>query len=108
MDCLKKLRVERGLLQKDVAEALRIDRTTYVKYENGKSHPDYDMLKRIASYYGVSTDFLLNYELRMEAINQLKDQLETEQAVELFSDLSPEEIQRVRDFVAGLKASRKA
>lgn len=68
MDCLSKLRKERGLRQKDVAEALRIDRTTYVKYENGKSHPDHEMLKRIADFYGVSIDYLLNYQ----AIDMIK------------------------------------
>ena len=36
-DRLKKLRQDRQLFQKDVASAINIDRTTYVKYEKGSS-----------------------------------------------------------------------
>lgn len=62
MEQLKKLRKEKGVLQKDVVAYLGIDRTTYVKYENGASEPDNETLIKIADYYGVTTDFLLGRE----------------------------------------------
>lgn len=60
MHKLKMLREDRHLLQKEVAETLGVDRTTYVKYENGNSEPSYEILVRIADYYNVSIDYLLN------------------------------------------------
>lgn len=62
MKQLKKLRQERGLLQKDIAAYLGIDRTTYVKYENGISEPDFTTLKKISILFDVSIDFILGNE----------------------------------------------
>ena len=54
---LRRLRRERGLSQDSVASALGIDRTTYVKYENGGSIKQ--SLQKMADFFGVSTDYLL-------------------------------------------------
>ena len=59
MEHLKELRKSAGLLQKDVAAFLGIDRTTYVKYENGQSEPPFETLTRLADYFHVSVDYLL-------------------------------------------------
>lgn len=59
MNRLRQLREEKGLLQKEVAQALNVDRTTYNKYEKGTSQPNYDMLIRIASFFDVSINYLL-------------------------------------------------
>lgn len=62
MKKLKELRTERGLYQKDVAEYLKIDRTTYVKYESGVSEPNHEMLCKIADFFNVTVDYLLGNE----------------------------------------------
>lgn len=62
MNMLKQLRQDKGVLQKDVAFYLGIDRTTYVKYERGDSEPNHDMLSRLADYFNVSVDYLLGRE----------------------------------------------
>lgn len=64
MEHLKALRERRGLYQKDVAAALKIDRTTYVKYETGASEPGFEILKRIARFYEVSIDYLLDFDIK--------------------------------------------
>lgn len=62
MEHLKELRIAAGKLQKDVASALGIDRTTYVKYEKGSNEPNFDMVSAIADYFGVTVDYLLGRE----------------------------------------------
>lgn len=59
MEHLKELRKEKGLLQRDVADFLGVDRTTYVKYETGANEPDIEVIKKLADFFGVSTDYLL-------------------------------------------------
>ena len=59
MNSLRLLRTKKGATQKEVAESLGIDRTTYVKYENGNSEPDNKMLLKLANYYNTSIDYLL-------------------------------------------------
>lgn len=56
---LKELRKEKGLYQKDIAEILGITKTGYASYEQGISKPSIDYLLILASFYNVSTDYLL-------------------------------------------------
>ena len=56
---LRDIRQSKGLLQRDVASALGVDRTTYVKWESGKSNPDPEMLIKLSKYFNVTTDYLL-------------------------------------------------
>lgn len=56
---LKELRVERGLKQKDVAEALEISVSCYGGYEQGYREPDLKTLIKICKLFETSSDFLL-------------------------------------------------
>lgn len=56
---LKELRIKKGMSQTDVARALGISRQAYNFYENKKRDPDTAMVKTLAEFFGVSTDYLL-------------------------------------------------
>lgn len=56
---IKQLREEKGLSQKDVAEYLGITRQAIASYELAKREPDYEILYKLADYFGVSADYLL-------------------------------------------------
>ena len=71
MERLKILRTKRKLLQKEVASALNIGRTTYVKYENGDSEPSLSILIELANFFDVTTDYLLE---RSNIPNQKENQ----------------------------------
>ena len=58
-DRLKKIREELELKQTEVAKNLKIGVTTYNNYEKGIREPDFEMLKKIAEYLNVTTDYLL-------------------------------------------------
>jgi len=59
MNNLRKLRISKNMQQKELAAILNIKISTYCQYETGKRQPDYETLKRIANYFNVSTDYLL-------------------------------------------------
>ncbi|MGN0459242.1 MAG: helix-turn-helix domain-containing protein [Eubacterium sp.] len=59
-DKLRCLIEERGLTQKRVANDLNIAPSTMGGYVQGSSEPDFETLKRLAYYFDVSTDYLLN------------------------------------------------
>lgn len=46
---MKMRRAQCGLTQQEIADRLGIDRTTYTKYESGKSEPNFEMLQKISS-----------------------------------------------------------
>lgn len=92
MERLKMLRSARGVLQKDIAALLGIDRTTYVKYEKGVSEPSIETLLKLADYFGVSVDFLLGREdedTKKEIAALSDDDLNLE-IIKLLTELSPE------------------
>lgn len=110
MERLKELRNAAGLTQKQMAAVLNIDRTTYVKYESGASEPTFATLTTLAEYFNVSTDYLLGRPLITDQ-KEIKPTAEgdglDEALVNQLVGLSPSEVQRVLDFVSGIKASRK-
>lgn len=58
-DRLKKLRKEKDILQKDLADALKLSVSTIGMYEQGRRDPDTETLSAIAEYFNVSIDYLL-------------------------------------------------
>lgn len=59
---LKTLRKENGVSQKELAEYLNIKQNTYSQYETGKRELPIDFLIKLAKYYNVSTDYILELE----------------------------------------------
>lgn len=59
---LKRLRANRGVGRKELAEALSLPYTTYTNYETGSREPNAKVLKALAFYYGVSVDEIIGYE----------------------------------------------
>ena len=62
---LKQTRENAGLTQKQVAQALGIERSTYAYYETGTSHPNAMMVLKLAAIFNV------NYMIFMDAIGDL-------------------------------------
>ncbi len=61
---LKDLRVKKNVTQDDMAELLNIKRQTYSAYERGVSFPDVNALLKMAKFFGVSVDYLLENETK--------------------------------------------
>jgi DNA-binding NarL/FixJ family response regulator len=59
-ETLRKLRTERGLSQKDLADQVYITRSTVAHWENGSRLPDASMLARLSHCLGVDVSLLLN------------------------------------------------
>jgi len=56
---LKDLREDNDLLQKHVAEALKIPERTYGNYELGHRKIPIEILIELAKFYNTSTDYIL-------------------------------------------------
>ncbi|MCI9405051.1 MAG: helix-turn-helix transcriptional regulator [Clostridia bacterium] len=60
---LRRIRNERGIVQKDVAQALNVSLKTVSHWETGYSEPSVEQLKLLAKYFDVSVDELVGAEL---------------------------------------------
>ncbi|MGN1418897.1 MAG: helix-turn-helix domain-containing protein [Acutalibacteraceae bacterium] len=56
---LKEIRKNRGITQLKLAMDLNISQNSISRYETGEREADYDTLIRIADYFNVSLDYLL-------------------------------------------------
>lgn len=61
-DYLKRLRIERGLSQEKLSEALGLSRQSISKWEQGNSAPEIDNIKKLSEYFGVSVESIINGE----------------------------------------------
>lgn len=61
-DNLKQLRKEKGMTQTQFASEFNIATGTIAMWETGKRTPDTETLKKIARFFNVSIDFLLDNE----------------------------------------------
>lgn len=106
MNTLKQLRQEKGVLQKDVASYLGVDRTTYVKYERGDSEPNHDILSKLADYFNVSIDRLLGREESKPTLDEQLDGVEFALFGEM-KDMTDEQKQEILEFVKFKKQQNK-
>ena len=81
MEHLKKLRLQKGVTQQEIAKILDVDRTAYVKWETGKNYPSVDLLQKLAQYFDVTVDYLLG--LSKDPITQKQPSAEAEGNKEL-------------------------
>jgi len=59
---MKELRIQLGLKQADLLKKLDISSGRYSQYETGIRNPSYELLIKIADFYGVTTDYLLGHQ----------------------------------------------
>ncbi|EEG28529.1 DNA-binding helix-turn-helix protein [[Clostridium] methylpentosum DSM 5476] len=58
-DKIKNLRTDADLKQKEVAEILKVSRSSISSYEQNKNQPDLHAVIELAKLFNVSTDYLL-------------------------------------------------
>lgn len=68
---LKEIRKQKGISQKECAEALGVEGSKYNKWENGVNCPDFNTLYKLAIFFDTTSDYLLGLseERSTEKIN---------------------------------------
>ncbi len=73
---IKNLRMNKKLSQVDLAKCLGVTKQSVSNWENENIMPSIDMLVKIASYFSVTTDYLLGlseqHSLNTEGLNELQ------------------------------------
>lgn len=102
MNNLRKIRLEdnRKLTQKDIADFLGIERTTYGKYETGSSEPNFETICKLADFFNVSIEYLMNYtnakkKLTPEEVSELPEAKKLESVMK---EMSPEQRQHMVEY----------
>lgn len=103
---LKRLRMEKGITQKELADRLHISRSTIAGYESLGKEPDGEKLCALADFFGVSVDYLLGVtdsrELTSPTPAAAQRPVEAAIAGELGS-LSDRQLDRLFGYIQALK-----
>ncbi len=59
---LEELRKKSNLSQTELGKILNLSQKAISRYENGTAEPDLQTLKKIANFFNVSIDYLLDYK----------------------------------------------
>jgi len=87
---IKKIREEKGVTQQTLADLIAMHRSNYSKIESGQRELSIDALNKIAKYFGVTTDQIINYDGNLPTEVTIEDKNLIEQ-VKLIQELEPEE-----------------
>lgn len=61
-EILREIRRESGMTQKDVYTILQVSPNCYASWEQGRTQPDIENLKKLCTIFDVSADYLLGLE----------------------------------------------
>ena len=110
MNRIKELRLEKGLSQTELAKILFVNQTAVSQWERGATTPSPNMLRTLADYFHVTTDFLLGHEIKeapagtpAEAPAPSREQM-IDAIIHLYRDMSPEE---KLDFLSRLNTPKE-
>ncbi len=110
-EILSMLRKEKGLGQKELASYLNLSTGTISNYENGVHSPDLTTLDKLADYFGVTTDYLLNrtqirYDIR-QLNRQLSDDYTLSQVIDIILACNAGSVDHLMAYARFLKASQE-
>lgn len=101
---LRLLRVEKGLSQQELANALKISKSSVNMYERGERQPNFETLELIADYFNVDIDYLLGRTNKTTKIIQ-PDTLAAHFDAQNFTK---DELNEIINFVEFVKNKRKS
>ena len=55
---LRDLREDADLTQEELVKLLKMHKTTYTNYEQGKREPPFELIIKLAKFYDVSIDYI--------------------------------------------------
>lgn len=101
---IRELRVEKGLLQAELAKQINKSAVCIGDWERGRCEPSIDDLIKLATIFGCSVDYLLGREDDFGAVVNVTSQLSKSQSelLSVFNLLSEEEQYQVIGFAKAL------
>lgn len=109
---LTDLRTEKGIYQKELAIYLKVSVGTISNYEKGKHFPDPISLCKIADFFGVTTDYLLErntFRYNPELLSsRFTDTYTLSDFVNTALELTPQNKNALTDYAELLQLRQKA
>lgn len=103
---IKRLREEKGILQKEVATEVGLGVSHYSKIENGQREASVELLDKFAKFYGITIDQIVHMGKNVPKEVTLEDKTATEQ-VRLISELEEKDKNIVFGMIETMLTKKK-
>lgn len=108
-DCIKRIREAKGLSQKQVAAACKMDTGNYSRIENGRTDPAFSSVQKIAKALGVQLGDLFKADEVLKEINSMdKSVMEKLALIEQLDKKEKQAFYAVLDAFVGKKKLKEA
>lgn len=104
-DVIKELRLNRKLTTDDVASSIGVSGSAYRNYERGERSPSFEILVKLADFYGVTTDYLLGREPEPDPLAMLNIKVNNQKFIDIYQELPEFQQQVLVDAMRKLSAS---
>lgn len=105
-DNIKKLREDKGLMQKEVYNEIGLKPAHYNKLEKGLIEPSIDILDKLALFYGTTIDEIVHYSKEKPENITIEDKSSVEQ-LRLISQLSDKDKGTVMNIIDTMLTKQK-
>lgn len=103
-EILRMLRSEKDVRQKDVADYIGVSERVYGFYEDGRFPKDPNVLKKLAEYFNVTTDYLLGRTESSELI--VREYKKSEFHINKDAKYSDKDLDELMDFINNIKKKK--
>ena len=104
---IKKIREQRGLMQKEVASVADMQASNYSKIESGHRDVSVEALDKIAQFFGMKVDEIIHFEdAKTPTATKVEDKTANEK-VQLISQLDEEDKHAVYRIIDGMLTKNK-
>jgi len=103
---IKKLREDKGLMQKEVYNEIGLKPAHYNKLEKGLVEPSIDILEKLAAFYGITIDQVVHYSKATPTPVTMEDKTATEQ-VRLIAQLNEKDKSTVMNIIDTMLTKQK-
>lgn len=104
---IKKIREQKGLMQKEVAFVADMQASNYSKIESGQRDVSVEALDKIAQFFGMTVDEIIHFE-DTQILTPVKVEDKTaNEKVQLISQLDEEDKQAVYRIIDGMLTKTK-
>ena len=103
---IKKIREQKGLLQKDVAAIAGLHPANYNKTEKGEREPSIEALDKISRFFGMTVDEIIYFE--GQELKEIKiENKTTNEKIQLIEQLEEEDKNAVYRIIDGMITKSK-
>jgi len=104
---IKRIREQRGLMQKEVASSADLQASNYSKIESGQRDISVEALDKIANFFGMTVDEIIHFDDTQTPTPVKMEDKTASEKVQLISQLDEEDKHAVYRIIDGMLTKNK-